>query len=655
MAPLNDITAESNRPRAIPFKRILDHDDDRTVLPPPLSSYARSLLAASRPDHRPATPITGIYELDFPQNSLKPSLKDKLSLTRDHTDKENRTASAHSSYASITTNHHSGSHSLSPNLQRSELQVHSIRKLRGTRRFGKLLGPPKRGANLNEDHESLEPALKTPPPSFNMELSPQAVKTPTHPDVPAEEVLRAAPAAPPRPQGFNFVSLAKGEELRQRIEQQKLLNELERERLRQLERLNKLESQVSAAPPQRDTNLKTPRAPLPLPPPPPPPPQPQLQPRAPPTAPPSTLKKKSITINGIQYEKLELLGRGGLSKVYKVKALSNNKLYAIKKVTFDQFDDACVRGFKGEIDLLIRLKHSDRVVRLVDHAIGEGSIYLVMECGDSDLAHVFQSKLAMTEALDINFVRYHAIEMLRCVLAVHQAGIVHSDLKPANFLFVRGILKIIDFGIANAVPDHTANIYRESQIGTPNYMAPEALIEVNQLFPGLPVPEAAPPGGAAGSAGAAGGAAGAQRNTWKVGMPSDVWLCGCIIYQMIYGKPPYGQYSGNQRIMAIMNPQVRIQYAATGMGGVPVPTSAIELMKRCLARNPHERLTVEECLHSDFLSPKVVNEDFVRDLVHLAVNFGINNRVGGSGIITADIYDKLVETVLKQIDELNYG
>lgn len=633
MAPLTDITAESNRPRAIPFKRILDHDDDRTVLPPPLSSYARSLLGTSRPDHKPTTPITGIYELDFPQKSPKPSLKDKLSLTRDQTDKENRTASGHSSYASMTTSHHSGFHSLSPNLQRSELQVHSIRKLRGTRRFGKLLGPPKRGANLNEDHESLEAALKTPPPSFNMELSPQAVMTVAHPGVPPEE--------PAKPQGFNFVSLAKGEELRQRIEQQKLLNELERERLRQLERLNKLESQVSAAPPPRDVDLKTPRAPLP-------PPQPRAL-----TAPPSALKKKSITINGIQYEKLELLGRGGLSKVYKVKALSNNKLYAIKKVTFDQFDDACVRGFKGEIDLLIRLKHSDRVVRLVDHAIGEGSIYLVMECGDSDLAHVFQSKLAMTEALDINFVRYHAIEMLRCVLAVHQAGIVHSDLKPANFLFVRGILKIIDFGIANAVPDHTANIYRESQIGTPNYMAPEALIEVNQLFPGLPVPEPAS-GGAAGSAGAAGGAASA-RNTWKVGMPSDVWLCGCIIYQMIYGKPPYGHYSGNQRIMAIMNPQVRIQYAATGMGGVPVPTSAIELMRRCLARNPHERLTVEECLHSDFLSPKVVNEDFVRDLVHLAVNFGINNRVGGSGIITADIYDKLVETVLKQIDELNYG
>ncbi|CCE86770.1 Piso0_005282 [Millerozyma farinosa CBS 7064] len=353
-------------------------------------------------------------------------------------------------------------------------------------------------------------------------------------------------------------------------------------------------------------------------------------------------KKKSLIINGNYYEKLELLGRGGSSKVYKVKALSTNKAYAIKKVTFDQFDDSCVQGFKGEIDLLLKLKDSSRVVKLIDYAIGEGSIYLIMECGDIDLAHVLQNKLSISNELDINFVKYHSIEMLRCVHEVHQAGIVHSDLKPANFLFIKGVLKIIDFGIANAVPDHTANIYRESQIGTPNYMAPEALVEVSQAFPGMPVPESRQ-------------ASGSHKNTWKVGKPSDVWSCGCIIYQMIYGKPPYGGYSGNQRVMAIMNPQVKIQFPSRGLGNVKVPQSAIELMQNCLKRNPNERWSIAECLDSDFLNPKVISEAFVRDLVHSAVNFGYNNRVNGNGLITADVYDKLVDTVLKQIDELNYG
>lgn len=356
-------------------------------------------------------------------------------------------------------------------------------------------------------------------------------------------------------------------------------------------------------------------------------------------------KKKCITINGNTYEKLELLGRGGSSKVYKVKSTSNSKYFAIKKVSFDQFDESCVSGFKGEIDLLLKLKDAERVVKLIDHAMGEGSIYLVMECGDIDLAHVLQNRISMTSVLDLDFVKYHSIEILKCVQAVHKAGIVHSDLKPANFLFLKGILKIIDFGIANAVPDHTANIYRESQIGTPNYMAPEALVEVSQTFPGLPMPDNS----------SVNKQNGHQKNTWKVGKPSDVWSCGCIIYQMIYGKPPYGSYSGNQRVMAIMNPQVKIQFPQKGIGNIKVPLSAIELMQKCLKRNPNERWSIEECLNSDFLKPKIVSEVFVRDLIHLAVNFGYNNRINGNGIISSDVYDKLVDTVLRQIEDLNYG
>lgn len=124
---------------------------------------------------------------------------------------------------------------------------------------------------------------------------------------------------------------------------------------------------------------------------------------------------------------------------------------------------------------------------------------------------------------------------------------------------------------------------------------------------------------------------------------------------MIYGRPPYGGYSGNQRVMAIMNPQVKIQYPGKGIGNIKVPQSAIALMQKCLTRNPNERWTVEECLNSDFLNPKIVSETFVRDLVHLAVNFGHNNRVNGNGLITADVYDRLVDTVLKQIEDLNFG
>ncbi|KAM3126149.1 hypothetical protein CJJ07_001441 [Candidozyma auris] len=343
-------------------------------------------------------------------------------------------------------------------------------------------------------------------------------------------------------------------------------------------------------------------------------------------------RKKIIYVNNSQYEKLELIGRGGTSKVYKVRSLTSKKTYAIKKVAFDQFDESCVKGFKGEIDLLSKLRDQPRVVQLHDYAINDGTIYLTMECGELDLAHVLQQRQAMATALDLSFVRFHAIEVLKCVEAVHEAGIVHSDLKPANFLFVRGIMKIIDFGIANAVPDHTANIYRESQIGTPNYMAPEALVEVNHTL---------------------NMSRGSAANTWKVGKPSDIWSCGCIIYQMIYGRPPYASYAGQQRIMAIMNPQVQVHYPANGLGDVPVPKSAIELMKKCLVRNPHERWTVQQCLASDFLKPKAVSTGFIKDVVRSAVNYGYHRQ--SQGQVSEEVYDKLVDSIIHQIRDLNYA
>lgn len=54
---------------------------------------------------------------------------------------------------------------------------------------------------------------------------------------------------------------------------------------------------------------------------------------------------------------------------------------------------------------------------------------------------------------------------LQAVQTIHEARIIHSDLKPANFLMVEGQLKLIDFGIAKAISSDTTSIARESQVG----------------------------------------------------------------------------------------------------------------------------------------------------------------------------------------------
>lgn len=65
--------------------------------------------------------------------------------------------------------------------------------------------------------------------------------------------------------------------------------------------------------------------------------------------------------------------------------------------------------------------------------------------------------------------------MLSAVQVVHDEAVVHTDLKPANFVLVKGRLKLIDFGISKAIAGDTTNIGRDQQIGTANYMPPEAL------------------------------------------------------------------------------------------------------------------------------------------------------------------------------------
>lgn len=215
-----------------------------------------------------------------------------------------------------------------------------------------------------------------------------------------------------------------------------------------------------------------------------------------------------------------------------------------------------------------------------------------MEMGELDLNTLLRTRQNPENArFDPVFVRYYWKEMLECLQSVHQFDIVHSDLKPANFVLVKGRLKLIDFGIANAIQtDQTVNVHRETQIGTPNYMSPESLLDSNNPR---------------------GGRMAGRPKLMKLGKPSDVWSLGCILYQMVYGLPPFGHIANQMaRCQAIINWDHPIEFPTRGMGGAPVPPSLIRTLRRCLNREVHMRPTCEELLHDTdpFLYPAEMSD-----------------------------------------------
>jgi len=293
---------------------------------------------------------------------------------------------------------------------------------------------------------------------------------------------------------------------------------------------------------------------------------------------PVTLPNVCTTVNNVQYAVFQEIGRGGSSKV--VKAFSPNyQILAIKTVTYHDKREFSL--YMKEVESLQRFQNHPHIIQMLDYEVdeSEGLIKMVLELGEIDLHKLLvqHRKQCGThwKPLSENTLRHYWQQMLEAVDAIHEEGVIHTDLKPANFLMVQGKLKLIDFGIADHLEDDCTSIERDCALGTPSYLSPEAC-----------------------TAG--------PRQTWegnrcKVGRPADVWSLGIILYQLVYGVTPFCKLGRYHKMLAIPDPKYPIDWYTTRN------TDLLEVMQHCLQRDPKARPTIPELLRHPFLHPSAAS------------------------------------------------
>lgn len=169
-----------------------------------------------------------------------------------------------------------------------------------------------------------------------------------------------------------------------------------------------------------------------------------------------------------RYRLEAVIGRGGMGIVYRAYDLRLNRYIAIKVLGGTEGGD--VRRFAGEINMLARLVHPN-LVRILDAGDLDGRAYLVMDLVDGqNLAQRLRAgPLAGEETAEIG------VGVASALAYVHDAGIIHRDVKPANILIDRGGgVHLGDFGIAR-LADTTGMTVTGLTHGTPAYLAPEQI------------------------------------------------------------------------------------------------------------------------------------------------------------------------------------
>jgi serine/threonine-protein kinase len=202
-----------------------------------------------------------------------------------------------------------------------------------------------------------------------------------------------------------------------------------------------------------------------------------------------------------RYQLNQIIGRGGMSTVYRATDLMLDRTIAVKVLlaALADEDPTYIARFEREARAAAALTHR-AVVTVYDAGVDEGERFIAMEYIDGrSLAEILRDDgpIEPEEAVTI------AREVTGALAAAHSAGILHRDVKPANVMVTDdGAVKVLDFGVARPL-DGTTLTQAASLVGTAAYMAPERAL----------------------------GKPGDAR--------SDIYSLGCLLYAMLTGGPPF--------------------------------------------------------------------------------------------------------------------
>ncbi|KAG6584424.1 Protein IMPAIRED IN BABA-INDUCED STERILITY 1, partial [Cucurbita argyrosperma subsp. sororia] len=207
-----------------------------------------------------------------------------------------------------------------------------------------------------------------------------------------------------------------------------------------------------------------------------------------------------IPLRSDAYEKLEKIGQGTYSSVFRARELETGRIVALKKVRFDNFEPESVRFMAREIMILRRLDHPN-IIKLEGLITSRLScnIYLVFEYMDHDITGLLSSP-------DITFsesqIKCYMKQLISGLEHCHSRGVMHRDIKGSNLLVDNeGVLKVADFGLANFYNSgHQQPL--TSRVVTLWYRPPELLLGSTDYNASV-----------------------------------DLWSVGCVFAELLVGKP----------------------------------------------------------------------------------------------------------------------